>query len=350
MQSGTSENDATMTRDDATIFLASCLKRLETIRLSVSNDAMTREAPDYAQEKKEFESRSYADETYRSFTHADGGQAGTSRVIASFEPFWAAKLDRLASGWRQARVIPGGRHPWPPTNVRPGLQSAVLPSENRLAMTAKPFFVRFGHPLYMRQLVEEGRVLLRDLAYYSKSEDPWRRDPNEGALAHHDSRRPGSRAFIKAGDTRIFLTEARIFGPEQEHGVYCMTRLETEGPLVENQWASLCVEAAILRHTEHESFADGTACVAILNPARFVQRFCVAAWRAGLVVSGGAVNYYSEYPIRPLLPCDKRASFSWEKEYRLVTTTPIKAPLELKLGPLLDVAQYIEIPRRRAAA
>ena len=217
-------------------------------------------------------------------------------------------------------------------------------------MPPKPFFVRFGHPLHMRQLVEEGRLQLRDLAYYSKSEDPWRGDPNEGALSHW-KKGMGGFAFLKAGDTRIPLEEARIFvSPMKKHGVYCLTRLETEGPLVENQWASFCVEAAILHHTEHESFSAGTGCVAILNPGRFVQRFRAAAWRAGLLALGGAVNYYSEHPMRPLLPCDKRDSFSWEKEYRLVTTTPIKAPLELKLGPLLDIAQYIEIPRRRAAA
>lgn len=201
------------------------------------------------------------------------------------------------------------------------------------------FLARFGRPHRMQELFERGSLQLNDMESFTKSDEPGRGDPDEGLWTDFEEGVSSGFVLLKVGGRRAHVTRSRLFGPWQTCGVYCMSYLEAESPMLD------AVQAVVLKHAAQTEFPreQWSACVVMLDGNEFIRRFRETAASAGHEVVTGPVRYAPDPRTEIWTPFHKTEKFAWQREFRIATTMPIQKQLRLELGPLDDIAAYYEI-------
>jgi hypothetical protein len=195
---------------------------------------------------------------------------------------------------------------------------------------------KLGKRARMLDLLENGTVFMQQVRTFRGVKDVARGDENEGALLRLDASAPSTRINMRIGTKRIPIPRAfvQIYGPHQDHAVYCMySMIDGEGgPLPDDPRTPLTG-----LHKRLPEFGD--TLVVFHDTAEFVNRLKSAAQNAGYELEHGLVEYVPQYHAGPMGPFRKLDTFRYQLEWRFITTTAIQdESLTLKLGSLHDIA------------
>jgi hypothetical protein len=199
---------------------------------------------------------------------------------------------------------------------------------------------KIGCREHMTDLVENGTVFMQRLRYYRTREIGAVGDPDEGYFACYSPKNPTFRLKVRVGTAELALPGAtlRIEGAAADHAVYCMCMLE-----IARDDETETVEAILSRATQDPRMREfGDTIVVMKNTPEFVKRLYSAAADAGCELDCDPVTYVPPTHSGELGPFRKSHCYSFQNEWRFLTTEPIAADhLVLRLGPLTDLALLV---------
>jgi len=205
---------------------------------------------------------------------------------------------------------------------------------------------KLGNRRYMKELVEDGRLLLKQLQYYTDLENEAQGDPDEGLMARYTDENPTLKMIAKVGDKTFPLKvkRVRISSSARRHGVYCMYAIDSSD--VPNGQLSQDAVRQVIEDKNLAKFGYDTL-VLIKNSPEFVRRMNRAAWAAGYELEHDLIEYMPSDYCGDMGPFRKLDKYKYQNEARFLTTKPVPGDVFLKLGPLWDVVfGWCELPLR----
>lgn len=198
---------------------------------------------------------------------------------------------------------------------------------------------------FMRDLIDNGTVFMKQLAAFPKLGDRVRGDPNEGLYSRYSGENPSLKITITIGDTELKPRIENLIIPAstRTHAVYCMFGLyrEPDQRDLTNALNSI--------RTDPRMREFGDTCAVFLDTQEFVRRLLAAAREAGHELEHGPVEYVSSAHCGPMNAFTKLEDYSYQSEVRFLTARPIdQEHLVLQLGSLLDIAVLIDLQEGEA--
>jgi hypothetical protein len=199
---------------------------------------------------------------------------------------------------------------------------------------------RIGPHDRMRDLVENGNLILRRLSTYVKLENRVIGDPDEGLFARYTAENPSLKFTFSVGE-RQFPLEAQkltINSTARNHGVLCMCGIPSKGD-------GVLYGGAILPIAQDKRMLEfGDTLVFFKDSPEFVRRLEAAALATGYELDARPVAYVPSVYCGDMGPFRKLDSYAYQREWRFLTTAPISGEkLELNLGSLLDITKWIDL-------
>lgn len=205
--------------------------------------------------------------------------------------------------------------------------------------TQRAMLVKIGEKQWMDDLVEKGRLRLTKPRTYAKYETNLViGDPNEITRWRYPRENPTVKISARIGKfAPLYLpgSSINVFGPERDHGVYCMTAVAPV--VVEGGLDCPKTIEPVLKNARFREF--GNVGTLFLFSDQFVERLCQAAKAAGYPLIHVGVRYVPLGHTGEMSPFCKVETYAYQQEYRFLTDRPIpEEHLYLNLGPLNDIA------------
>ena len=203
-------------------------------------------------------------------------------------------------------------------------------------MGVRHVLAKFGQRRFMRDLVMDGEILVRQLLYYTDLENKAQGDPDEGLMMRYSGENPTLKVTAQiAGKTLpLDIIDMRVPGPYRRHGVYCMYGIEVPDDISRELPFS-----AVQKLVEDKQLADFGYDTLVLfrNSPEFVRRLKRAARKLHYEIKNGPIEYVPSSHCGDMGPFRKLDSYKYQSESRFLTTQPIPGDIKLKLGPLWDI-------------